>query len=126
MLQKAEENRRAAHLLLDSEHYNAAANRLYYMVFQSAIAILEKQGKKPTDFDISVKKWRHETIKSNAFCIRENEYDKNLLRDLVSLREVADYQSDAVERDELEALWQDAINFYGEATNGQLQVSTTS
>jgi uncharacterized protein (UPF0332 family) len=116
---RAEENLAAAKQLFNSDYYNAAANRLYYAVFQLATYLLEQKGKKPSDFTANASGWKHEMIRANAYCLRDNEEDKKLVRELQGMREKADYKAAVVEREEIEDFLPQAEKFFSEVANGQ-------
>ena len=89
------ENLRAAEICCEEGLYNACANRLYYSVFQAAIAALLHSG-------ITRDKFEHKQVQadfSGELIRRRKIYPakfKSYLSDMLLFRNLADYHSDDV------------------------------
>jgi uncharacterized protein (UPF0332 family) len=85
------------------ELLDSAAGRLYYAVFQAATAELERQGRRPRDFQSGALRWSHDMVRNNASLIRGRASDRTLIGELFTIRVRGDYAPDAVQLDELPA-----------------------
>ncbi|MGE0086070.1 MAG: HEPN domain-containing protein [Desulfococcaceae bacterium] len=100
-LKKAMENLRAAEICCEEGLYNACANRLYYSVFQAAIAALLHSG-------ITRDKFEHKQVQADfsGELIRKRKIYpakfKSYLSDMQTVRNRADYHGDDVSRQKSE------------------------
>ncbi|OQW90982.1 MAG: hypothetical protein BWK78_05795, partial [Thiotrichaceae bacterium IS1] len=91
-LTKAQENLKAADLLLTNQLYNASANRAYYAAFQAAIAALATVG------ILGLENKNHDTVQAQfagELIHRRKLYPghfKSYLMDLQRVRNNADYR----------------------------------
>ncbi len=98
-LEKAEENLKAAQLLLENGLYNAAVNRAYYAAFQAAVFALKKFG-----FDFE--RLSHTSVQAlfNGELIGRKKLFPASLRsylfDLQLLRNDADYEEISISKKE--------------------------
>lgn len=81
--------------------HDPAASRLYYAAYQAAVARLESQGFKATDFTAGAWRWEHRTVIHNASRCRGVRSDRRLLEMACHLRVKADYNPKGVEPGEL-------------------------
>lgn len=103
---KARENLRASRALMVQGFPNAAASRMYYALYLAAVHALEKQGRKPSEFQDEPGYWRHEIIRSNASLVRQRSgkdrmKDSALYNAVFEMRVTADYDPASVETDQL-------------------------
>lgn len=108
---KARENLEVGLRLLDEGHFDAAANRLYYALFQAAIHALERQGRVPGEARRRAKVWDHRIVGDRIAFVRGLREDERLFERLRSLREQADYEAKPVVRRALESLKHDVERF---------------
>jgi len=97
---KAEENWRAYHNCMSEKCYNAAANRLYYSVFQVIFLWAQKKKNYKDDPEKSIHKEMIELVKK---IVEQHEMPFTLkdLRELRELRRVADYERDMLNKEEI-------------------------
>ncbi|HET6202898.1 MAG TPA: HEPN domain-containing protein [Planctomycetota bacterium] len=108
---KARENLEVGLRLLEEGFVDAAANRLYYAVFQAAAYALGRGGRLPSESRGSAAVWDHRIIGDRIALLRGEPDDGRLFRELRSLRERADYQEGPVDRRELERRKRDVERF---------------
>ena len=89
LIKKSDENWELSERLRKSGSYNAAANRLYYSVFQAVKAYAVKSGKMKPDEDVSVHRTANRIVKG------DNE-NHRAFGDAMEMRERGDYQDDSV------------------------------
>ena len=94
LIEKSDENWELADQLRNDGNYDAAANRLYYSLFQAVKAYAIKFGKMNEDDSVSV----HSAAKR---IVREDNEDHRLFGDAMEMRERSDYQSSHVAASEL-------------------------
>ncbi|MBU1221272.1 HEPN domain-containing protein [Myxococcota bacterium] len=108
MLNKVDENLKIGQYCLENGSINAAANRLYYAVFQTLLMWATKEGKHIP-----------ETGKHRAL-IKYIEgpksiYFKKIFKRLMQIRETADYEIESIEKSKLDELkdgLDDFVNYY--------------
>jgi hypothetical protein len=111
---KAKANLSAAKLLADRSMYDAAANRLYFALFQCGVECMTRMGKVAADFGRSSKRWDHATIVGNSSLYRGRFSDISLFRDARGLRVQADYETTPVRASVLRAYLAAAEPFFRE------------
>ena len=89
LIEKSDENWKLADQLRNDGNCDAAANRLYYSLFQAVKAYAIKVGKMNEGDMVSV----HSAAKR---IVREDNEDHRLFGDAMEMRERGDYQSDHV------------------------------
>ena len=114
---KARQNLQVALFLLERGDIDAAANRLYYALFQAAVHALRRQGRTPGDFRPAAEDWDHTMVSRWIKLVRGRPEDGVLFRRLREQRERADYSDDRAERGELELLKHEAERFVDEVTS---------
>lgn len=92
-LARARESLAGAASELVNKRYNNAANRAYFAVFQAAVVALEQAGIRPPG---GKDEWSHRQVQAlfPPLITRQKRYPTELrptLRQLVTLRELADY-----------------------------------
>ncbi|MCI0586747.1 MAG: HEPN domain-containing protein [Planctomycetes bacterium] len=117
MKAKARENLEAALRLLDRGLLNAAASRLYFAAFQSAIHALQARNRVPADAGSGIPAWSHAGVQERIATIRGSEEDRRTFESLRRLRELADYGARSVWRRELEFLLPDAQRLVRDLTS---------
>ena len=121
-IQKAKENLAAAKVCYSNNYYNACANRLYYAMFQIAVAVLIYKGFPPTQGSIG-HEWTQSTFarelinRQKAIAGRFRAY----LYDAQSLRNTADYYESGVSKKSVERQLKKAEEF---VTALQLEVKS--
>jgi uncharacterized protein (UPF0332 family) len=114
---KAKENLSVGLDLLDSDKLNAAANRLYYALFQAAVHALEsKHGMRPDKLQAGAKWWKHDMVRDNMRLLRDNAQDKVVYKALKDLREEADYKPTTVLKPLLTGRRQSVVDLVNEFT----------
>jgi len=117
MREKALVSLEAAARLLDQGYVDPAASRLYYATFQASVHAYETRlGRRPGDFRLGEKEWRHDLVGGNAALIRGRREDVRFIRALRDLRERADYKPVGVDRETLETRRRQAEEFVREVT----------
>lgn len=92
LLHKAEANLKAARLLLDAEHLDAAASRAYYAMFYTAEALLAHLGQSYSKHSGVIAAFGREYAKTG---ILDAVHHRHLI-DAQDLRSLADYTTDAL------------------------------
>ncbi len=94
-LKKAIENLEVANKCFGENNYNACVNRAYYAMFQTATALLIKNGKK-----LKAKLDHSDIISSfvQKFCNKKKVVPqfKSYLKDVQEKRNIADYKPDSI------------------------------
>lgn len=104
--------------LLDSGKFNAAANRLYYALFQAAVHTLEsKHGKTPDKVTNGATYWRHAMVRDNMELICDGDRQKKIFyKAMLALREEADYKPTTVTKSQLDGRRDKVIQLVSELT----------
>ncbi len=98
-MEKARENLASAQLCFDQGYFNACANRLYYAMFQAAIAVLAQAGLLPAGGRVS-----HDWLQANFsshFIHRRKLFSaklKSYLPEAYRVRALADYEAISVSK----------------------------
>ena len=90
---------------LAREHFNSAANRLYYSVFQAVKGFAIKTGKMSEDASDGVHRLALKLVGSQG---AQRHYYQGQLNKLYSLRLIADYKPESVDAQRLKDLVKDA------------------
>lgn len=96
-IQKADENLKAAKILIDGNLYNAASNRAYFAIYHIAIAILKH-------YNITSEKNEHDWVQStfNGELIKRRSVFPSRIRSYLlnsqRLRNVADYSEKMISK----------------------------
>jgi uncharacterized protein (UPF0332 family) len=90
---------------LERGHVNSAANRIYYAVFQAVKGFAIHRGTMTLDTSDNVHRKALEIVGGEG---GKGVYFRRKLNELLSLRMVADYKPEDVDRKELEELLKDA------------------
>jgi HEPN domain. len=99
---KSEENWNAGYACLDAEHYNAAASRFYYAVFQAVLFYARKK-----------QQYKHQPnkIHSDMMSYVERQNNPRWLRvfsQLKGLRVTADYDPDRLQKNDIQKILNEA------------------
>ena len=111
-LEKVEENLQVAEWCLKNQHTNAGANRIYYAMYQAALAALIHY-----DYASAREDNKHDWVQSEfakRLVKRQKTYPRlqGYLMEALELRNKADYQEQAVSRKKAERLLKKARHFY--------------
>lgn len=112
MLNKVDENLKIGQYCLENGSINAAANRLYYAVFQTLLMWAIKEGKHIPD-----------TGKHRALIKYiegpKSKYFRKIFTRLMQIRETADYEIESIEKYQIDKLMDgldEFINYYKKKT----------
>jgi uncharacterized protein (UPF0332 family) len=94
---KARDNLRAAHCLVDAGLIDPAATRTYYALYHAAVHRLEATGRRPETFKAGARWWEHDIVRNNAALLRGKRSDRDILVRAHMLRVKADYETAAVD-----------------------------
>lgn len=106
MLKKANQNLAGAAVLGRARLWDAAASRMYYALFQAAVYVLGRRGRRPRDLsrDATDDRWAHAIVLNNTRLLRNRPEDRTLFHQAYALRVKGDYEEIAVEEIEVKEL----------------------
>jgi uncharacterized protein (UPF0332 family) len=101
---KAKANLQAGEILSAAGLVDPAASRYYYAMFQAAVHRLTALGWTPGRLSSGAVKWDHTMVANNVLLVRRRRSDRDLFAEVRRLRERADYEDKAADRDRLALL----------------------
>ncbi len=90
-------NLRAGEALAALGLADPAASRMYYALFQSAVHALRRRGLRPERLRSGAVHWDHAMVRNNVWAVRGRRSDRELLREMLDLRKLADYEDHPVD-----------------------------